>query len=86
MSEAVQLRVRTIGQVHGALVLLAEHNGGEGRFAYQWQASGGRLLWVDRDVALWLPPAQSTRPELIQVAAQSEHAAAVASLRWGIPV
>jgi hypothetical protein len=85
LSSAVTLRVRPIGQVHGALVLLAEHNGGAGRFSYQWQASGGRLLWVDRDVALWMPPTRAVSPELVQVAAQSADAAAVASLRWGVP-
>ncbi|MBN1612009.1 MAG: hypothetical protein JW940_35585 [Polyangiaceae bacterium] len=80
---ALRLGLCVIGKVHGALVLLAEHDGGTNGIEYQWRASGGKLAWVERDVALWLPPEEGgSRSELLQVAVTSPHAAAVASLRW----
>lgn len=82
LSGAVRARVRVLGLVHGALVLLAEHNGGEG-FEYERSATGGRLVWVDRDVALWVPPESTLESQLVQVAMSSDRAVGVASLRWG---
>lgn len=83
LASAVRLGVRVIGQLHGALLLLAEHDGGAANFDYSWTASGGQLVWSDRDVALWVPPESTLKPELVQVALSSHRAAAVASLRWG---
>jgi hypothetical protein len=82
LGSAVRMAIRVVGRVRDALLLLAEHNGGPDRFDYQWSAAGGQLVWADRDVALWVPPAASDHTALVQVAALSEDAAAVASWRW----
>jgi hypothetical protein len=82
LSGAVRIRLRVIGQLHGALLILAEHDGGAHEFDYQWSATAGRIVWVDRDVAIWVPPTAANQSELVQLAVSSERAAAVASLRW----
>jgi hypothetical protein len=83
LAGALRVGLRVVGKVHGALVLLAEHDGGTSDIEYEWRASGGKLAWVARDVALWFPPEPAdSGSELLQVAVTSPRAAAVASLRW----
>jgi hypothetical protein len=82
LASAVRLGLRVIGRLHGALVILAEHDGGASQFDYRWSATSGKLVWVDGDVALWVPPESTNGQELVQVAMSSQRVAAVASLRW----
>jgi hypothetical protein len=82
LGSAVRMAIRVVGRVRDALLLLAEHDGGPDRFDYEWSAVGGQLVWAERDVALWVPPPTSEQAGMVQVAALSEDAAAVASWRW----
>jgi hypothetical protein len=77
---AVRPQVVQIGQYAGAILLQAQHDGGPDRFAYAWDVSGGQILWQDKDLLLWQPPALPAESH-VQIALMAEDAAAVASCR-----
>lgn len=84
LSAALELRIRVLREVHGALILLAEHAAGVGDFDYRWTVSGGQLHWVDGDIAVWTPPSASACVglPLVQVAVAARTMVGAASLRW----
>ena len=80
LAQAIRLRLRVVAELDGALVLLAEHALGPDRLSYEWRASGGQMLYTDKDIAVWTR-ARQPGPHLLQVTAQMPGGAAVASLR-----
>jgi hypothetical protein len=76
---ALDLRMKCVGRVGRALVLFAEHDGGDCGASYEWHVSGGRLTPLDRDVAIWTLPSDAG-PHVAQVALSAPRGAAVASL------
>lgn len=80
LGQAVVADVVRIGQYGSVLLLQAQHDGGANRFSYQWDISAGEVLWQDRDLMLWAPPATGGE-HLIQVSLLASDAAAVVSTR-----
>jgi hypothetical protein len=82
LGAALDVVVRPLARVGGALVLLAEH-APKDLLTYDWQATAGTLDHLDQDVVLWrLPAATPTGAQLAQVAVSGTTLAAVASYRW----
>lgn len=82
LAAALELAIRPLVRVGGALVLLAEHARRPG-LAYAWQATAGTLEQLDADLVLWQSPvADRGEPPLCQVAVTGTDLAAVASYRW----
>jgi hypothetical protein len=74
LGQVIRLRLVIVARIGASLLLLAEHDGGAD-VDYEWQVSGGELVPVTRDIALWTPPLGG----VLQVAVTSEDGAAVAS-------
>jgi hypothetical protein len=77
LGRVIRLGVVVVARIGAALVLLAEHDAGAG-VAYTWVASAGDVRAIAPDIVLWTPPAEPG-PHFVQVAVESEDAAAVAS-------
>jgi len=84
LGSALTVAIRCLAKVGNALLLLAEHEGGEYAFSYDWSVSTGEIETLERDVALWrLPDGEMDHVHLAQVAVVGANASAVASLRRG---
>jgi hypothetical protein len=78
LARALRLRVVELARISNTLVLLAEHDGGDG-LDYQWHASaGGRVERLAPDVVAWTLEEGMTAP-FIQAAVAGPAALAVAS-------
>jgi hypothetical protein len=77
LSHVLRLRVVELARVAGSVVLLAEHDGGEG-LDYEWRVSEGEVKRLAPDVIAWTLPVTAAAP-YVQVAAFGADAAAVAS-------
>jgi hypothetical protein len=77
LSHVLRLRVVELARVSGSVVLLAEHDGGEG-LDYEWRVSEGEVKRLAPDVIAWTLPVTAAAP-YVQVAAFGADAAAVAS-------
>lgn len=76
LGRVIRLRLVIVGRIGASLLLLAEHDGGPS-LEYEWVAAG-EVCRVTPDIVLWTPPPEGG-PHLLQVAVQSDDAAAVAS-------
>jgi hypothetical protein len=82
LASALDLVIRPLVRVGGAMVLVAQHAPRAG-LGYTWHATGGTLEQLDQDVVLWRSPtADKGAPPLCQVAVTAADLAAVASYRW----
>ena len=77
LSHVLRLRIVELARVSGSVVLLAEHDGGEG-LDYDWRVTEGEVKRLSADVIAWTLPITAAAP-LVQVAAFGEHGAAVSS-------
>lgn len=80
LGEALEVGVRCVARVGAALVLLA--TGGAGAAApasFAWSVSRGRLLFAERDVAVWEPPPATALGDVAQVVVQGRHGVGVAT-------
>lgn len=77
LGRVIQLRLVVVARVGRSLLVLAEHDGGEG-LDYEWVPTDGELVPVASDLVLWTPPEGADA--VLQVAVQNDDAAAVASL------
>lgn len=80
LGQPVQASVVRVGQYGSVLLLQAQHDGGANRFTYQRDTSAGEVLWQEKDLILWAPPAKGGE-HLVQVSLCSGDAAAVVSTR-----
>jgi hypothetical protein len=77
LARVLRLRIVELARVSGTVVLLAEHDAGPG-VEYLWQASAGEIRQLAPDV-IALSAEPGVRAPFVQVAAQAEDGAAVAS-------
>jgi hypothetical protein len=77
LSHVLRLRIVELARVSGSVVLLAEHDGGEG-LDYEWRVSDGEVERLAPDVIAWTLPVTAAAP-VVQVAAFGAEAAAVSS-------
>jgi hypothetical protein len=80
LARVVRLRITVLARIGGALVLLAENDGGDG-VSYAWRPSGGEISELAPDVIVWTPP-RDPGPHLIQAAIEGDDGAAVASFTF----
>jgi hypothetical protein len=80
LGKVLRLQVKTLARVGRALVLLAEHDGGEGQ-THDWRCTAGEIEQLAPDVVVWTPP-EAPGPHLVQAAVHGDEAAAVASMTW----
>jgi hypothetical protein len=80
LARALTARIDRVAAVGRELVLLADHNGAQGRVGYEWRASAGALSDTDQGGVVWTLP-DAPGPHLIQLAVRDGGAAAVASFR-----
>lgn len=77
LARALRLRLIELARISNTLVLLAEHDGGEG-FEYEWFASDGRIDRLSKDVVAWTL-AEGMPAPFIQAAVSGPGALGVAS-------
>lgn len=77
LSHVLRLRIVELARVASRVVLLAEHDGGEG-LDYEWRVSEGEVTRLAPDVITLTLPVTAAAP-LVQVAAFGSDTAAVAS-------
>lgn len=80
LAQALRLRIVELARVSNTVILLAEHDGGEG-FDYEWLASVGEVEKLAPDVVRWTL-AEGMSDPLIQAAVSAPAAAAVASFAF----
>jgi hypothetical protein len=80
LGRVLRLQVKTLARVGRALVLLADHDGGEGQ-EHDWRCTAGEIERLAPDVVVWTPP-DAPGPHLVQAAVHSDEAVAVASMTW----
>lgn len=80
LARALRVRVRELARISNTLVLLAEHDGGEG-LQYDWHPSAGEVERLAPDVVAWTVE-EGMQDPMIQAAVWGEAGAAVASFAW----
>ena len=82
LQQGIHLALRPIARFENALVLLAEHDGGDEETSYEWHATAGTMQRVEEDIVLW-EPAPTDEPQAVQVCVQTPRSAGVATFRRG---
>lgn len=77
LARALRLRIVELARISNTLVLLSEHDGGDG-CEYEWQASAGRVERLAPDIVAWTLEEGMAAP-FIQVAVHGPSALGVAS-------
>jgi hypothetical protein len=85
LGSAMDVVIRPLVRVGGALVLLADHAPRDG-LGYAWQATTGTIEPLAADVVVWRPQSPvAPRESIAQVVVTGDELAAVASYRWARP-